>query len=84
MDIKRKETSFLTDRCNDHVLVDDWYPYVKLSVVCDDFLPFVDIFAQILDYGSVYAIKVMDKIDTIYAFSLHFAEIYCGNGENVL
>lgn len=84
MDIKRKETSFLTDRCNDHVHVDDWYPYENLTEGSDELLPFVAIYAHILHYGRVNTIKVMDKIDTIYAFSLHFAEIYCGNGENVL
>ena len=84
MDIKRKETSVLTDRCNDHVHVDDWYPYENLTEGSDELLPFVAIYAHILHYGRVNAIKVMDEIDTTYAFSLLFVEIYCRNGENVL
>lgn len=58
--------------------------YENLTEGSDELLPFVAIYAHILHYGRVNAIKVMDKIDTIYAFSLYFAEIYCGNGENVL
>lgn len=50
----------------------------------DELLPFVAIYAHVLHYGRVNAIKVMDEIDTTYAFSLLFVEIYCRNGENVL
>lgn len=84
MDIKRKETSSLTDRCNDHVHVDDWYTYENLTEGSDELLPFVAIYAHVFHYGRVNAIKVMDEIDTTYAFSLLFVKIYCRNGENVL
>lgn len=47
-------------------------------------LPHVVIFTPFLCFEPLNPPEVMSEIDTIQAFSLLFAEIYCRNGENVL